>query len=55
MAEFLRDFISNEKRDFSFRIGKILASSLSGFVAGVVFASVIWGFVIYFIRIGEAL
>ncbi len=36
------DFISNEPRTFRFKLGKALASSLSGFVAGVLAASVIW-------------
>jgi dolichol kinase len=30
-----RDFISKEERDFNFKIGKTIASSLSGFIAGV--------------------
>ena len=40
MNKITRDFVSDEKRDFSFRIGGTLASALSGFVAGAV-ASVI--------------
>lgn len=38
----LRDFISNEKRDFKVRIGSTIASSLTGFVAGIIVASIIW-------------
>ncbi|MDD4761469.1 MAG: hypothetical protein PHZ25_00360 [Candidatus Pacebacteria bacterium] len=43
-----RDFISKEERRFKFMIGKTLASSLTGFVAGVVFASIFWGAIFYF-------
>ncbi|MFA5172967.1 MAG: hypothetical protein WC435_00995 [Candidatus Paceibacterota bacterium] len=42
-----RDFVSKEERRFKFVIGKTLASSLTGFVAGVVFASIFWGAVLY--------
>jgi uncharacterized protein HemY len=41
-----RDFVSYEKRVFTFALGKNIASSLSGFVAGVVIASVVW-FAVY--------
>ena len=34
------DFISTEKRDFIWSLGTILASSLSGFIAGLIVASV---------------
>jgi hypothetical protein len=37
-----RDFISEEQRQFKFKIGKTLASSLSGFIAGVIFISIFW-------------
>lgn len=40
MNKITRDFVSNEKREFTIRIGSTLASALSGFVAGAV-ASVI--------------
>lgn len=42
MNEFLKDFVSEEERYFKFKIGKMLASSLSGFVAGVVITSIFW-------------
>jgi len=37
-----KDFISEEDRRYKIRIGHRLASSLSGFVAGVIFASIFW-------------
>lgn len=42
MNNLLKDFVSKESRDFSFKIGRDLASSLSGFITGVVVASIIW-------------
>lgn len=37
-----QDFISREPRTFRFKIGRLLASSLAGFIAGMVVASVVW-------------
>lgn len=37
-----KDFISNESRKFPFKIGKALASSLAGFIAGMIVTSVLW-------------
>lgn len=39
---FFRDFVSEENRPFKFKIGRVLASSLSGFIAGTIFASLIF-------------
>lgn len=36
MKEILKDFVSNEKRESKWQIGKINASSLSGFIAGII-------------------
>jgi dolichol kinase len=44
-----RDFISEEQRQFKFKIGKTLASSLSGFIAGVIFSSIFWIIFFYFL------
>jgi hypothetical protein len=41
-----RDFVSDEKREFKFRMGQTLASALTGFIAGVI-ASLIVFVVIY--------
>ena len=46
-----REFVSNEQLDFQARIGRTLASSLSGFIAGVIFASLIFGMALYFARL----
>jgi len=48
---FFRDFISEEPRQFKFRIGKTLASSLSGFIAGVISASIFWFIFLYFLKL----
>lgn len=42
MAEIIRDFISDEKRNYKFKLGQMVASSLTGFIVGVVSASIIW-------------
>lgn len=42
MVDITRDFISKEQREFKFKFGHLLASSLSGFVAGAVVSSIIW-------------
>lgn len=42
MNKFLQDFISEDSRDYKFKIGHILASSLSGFICGAVVANIIW-------------
>ncbi|MCX6736877.1 MAG: hypothetical protein NTW73_02215 [Candidatus Parcubacteria bacterium] len=49
-----RDFISDEKRTFKYKIGKILASSLSGFIAGCIFSSLAWYFILYLIHFKQA-
>ncbi len=46
-----RDFVSEEKRWFKFKIGSVLASGLSGFIAGVVFASIVWGILLFFCKV----
>lgn len=30
------DFVSNDRRIFKWKIGKVVASSLSGFIAGII-------------------
>ena len=47
MGNIVRDFVSEEARDFKYRVGKVLASSLAGFLAGVVSASIVWAFIVY--------
>ena len=38
----VRDFVSNEPRFYRFKIGTVIASSLSGFIAGVLITSIAW-------------
>jgi len=42
MYSVISEFISHETRKFRFKIGHHIASSLSGFIAGAAFASIIW-------------
>ncbi len=37
--EFIAEFVSSEKNEFKWSLGKLLASSFSGFIAGIVIAS----------------
>jgi hypothetical protein len=50
MNKIIRDFVSDENRDYTFKIGRTLASALSGFIAGTI-ASVIIFFVFYYLFI----
>lgn len=36
MEDLKESFVSHEKRRFKWRLGKVLASSLSGFIAGII-------------------
>lgn len=36
MEKVLDDFISHDQRSFKWRFGRALASSLSGFIAGII-------------------
>lgn len=47
MKKIMDEFVSNEQKQFKFKIGRLLASSLSGFIAGVLFSSLVWGLILY--------
>jgi len=51
MAQLIRDFISKEERSFKFKLGKTIASSLSGFIVGAIFASGVWILAIYILKL----
>ncbi len=38
----MRDFVSQEQREYRFKLGNVIASSLSGFIAGVLLSSIFW-------------
>jgi len=42
MKRLFRDFVSFENREYPYRIGKTVASSLTGFIIGAAAAHVIW-------------
>lgn len=42
MKKLLRDFVSYENREYPFRLGRTVASSLTGFVMGVIAANIVW-------------
>jgi len=37
-----REFVSEDPRQYPVHLGKTKASSLSGFIAGAIFASIVW-------------
>ena len=39
--KLLRDFVSDERRTYNFQIGKVMASSLAGFVIGAIVATIV--------------
>jgi acid phosphatase family membrane protein YuiD len=42
MESLKEEFISHEKRNFKFKLGHVLASSLSGFLAGIIVAVIVF-------------
>jgi hypothetical protein len=40
------DFVAHESRVYRFKLGTLIASSLSGFIAGALVASIAWLLVI---------
>ena len=55
MGNMTRDFVSDESRKFRFKLGKYLASSLSGFVVGVIVASMAWLIGIWYFKQAQAI
>jgi len=47
MEDLKESFVSHERRRFKWRLGKVLASSLSGFIAGIIVT------VIFFLTVFE--
>lgn len=46
MAPLLRDFVSEEKREFKYKLGRVIASGLSGLVVGIIAASIFWNIIL---------
>lgn len=42
MKKLFRDFVSYENREYPFRLGRTVASSLTGFIMGVIATNIIW-------------
>lgn len=40
MEKVLDEFVSHEKRKFKWKVGKTTASSLSGFIAGIIVSTI---------------
>jgi hypothetical protein len=50
MNPVTEDFVSQEPRTFRFKIGRLLASSLAGFIAGVVITTIIWSIGVWYAK-----
>ncbi|MDA1335128.1 MAG: hypothetical protein O2794_03920 [bacterium] len=50
MEQLSRDFVSTEDRSYPIKIGRVLASALTGFIAGAIVASMIWMVAFYYIN-----
>lgn len=53
MKSLLKDFVLPEDGSFSMRLGKWTATSLSGFIAGAVAATIVWFAVLWFVRASQ--
>jgi hypothetical protein len=42
VSKFMREFISEENRNYKIQIGGTIASSLAGVVTGFILASIVW-------------
>lgn len=52
MSGWLKEFIvKNEENGYAVKVGSKIASSLAGFVAGAVFASIVWGLILYYLEV----
>ncbi len=49
-ASIKRAFVSEDKQKYTFQLGQVIASALSGFVVGVITASIIWMLAFYYIN-----
>lgn len=47
MTNLTSDFVAEGNKKFRFQIGRSMASALSGFIAGVAAASIIWWVAVY--------
>ncbi len=42
MKNLKKDFISEENREFKWRLGRLIASSLTGFIVGIIVSVIIF-------------
>jgi len=43
----MSDFVSNDSKKYKYKLGSKVASGLSGFIAGTIFASIVWVLIIW--------
>ncbi len=53
MSKLSRDFVSEESREYKFKIGTVVASSLTGFIAGFIVASIIFSVLMTLLKINN--
>lgn len=51
MHPLKHEFVSQDPRKYRFKLGTHVATSLSGFIAGAVVSSIIWGIIVYFLLV----
>ncbi|MDD5430841.1 MAG: hypothetical protein PHP03_01310 [Candidatus Pacebacteria bacterium] len=52
MIQAFKEFVLQCKHYvYKFKIGQYIATSLTGFIGGVLFASIIWGVCVYLLKI----
>lgn len=49
----MSDFVSGDAKKYKYKLGSKVASGLSGFIAGVVFASIVWALLIWGLKMIE--
>jgi len=49
MKKISDDFVSHEKKTFKWHVGRLLASSLSGFIAGIIVSAFLFSALFYLI------
>lgn len=52
MLGWLKQFFVEEEPDgYRIKFGRKISSGLAGFVAGAVFASIVWGLILYYLEV----
>lgn len=44
------EFVAGGDERYNFKMGRKVASGLSGFVAGFIFVSIVWGLIVFYMK-----